>query len=153
MLGNPTDTKQPVGYFQSIGAEFWSLKHKLSQWQEPGLKPAHLMVYKYSSLNNRTGHIASDPAWTISKLPEKLRDHHQLRLWLHTWLIPGRLSIFPTTGTLLKKLMTTGKKPLEKKEQFYSINNLNKTQFTCITFSYHPIYIDSIRVTTKTLSR
>ena len=42
---------------------------------------------------------------------------------------------------------TTGK----KKEQFYSINNLNKTQFTCITFSYHPIYIDSIRVTTKTL--
>ena len=28
-------------------------------------------------------------------------------------LIPGRLSIFPMTGTLLKKFITTGKKPLK----------------------------------------
>ena len=34
---------------------------------------------------------------------------------LQTWLIPGKLSIFPMIGTLLKKLITTGKNPLKNK--------------------------------------
>jgi len=32
-----------------------------------------------------------------------------------TWLIPGKFSIFPMIGTLLKKLITTGKNPLKNK--------------------------------------
>ena len=39
------------------------------------------------------------------------------RMALHTWLIPGKFSIFPIIGTLLKKLITTGKNPLRKKNR------------------------------------
>ena len=45
-------------------------------------------------------------------------------LYLHTWLIPGKLSIFPITGTLLKKLITTGKKPLQNKQNVQVHNHL-----------------------------
>ena len=43
----------------------------------------------------------------------------QLLQWmaLHTWLIPGKFSIFPIIGTLLKKLITTGKNPLRRKTE------------------------------------
>jgi len=41
-----------------------------------------------------------------------------------TWLIPGKLSIFPIIGTLLKKLITTGKNPLKNKMKL--IKNVKK---------------------------
>lgn len=44
---------------------------------------------------------------------------------LQTWLIPGKLSIFPIIGTLLKKLITTGKNPLKNKIKLHwNINAL-----------------------------
>ncbi len=40
----------------------------------------------------------------------------------HTELIPGRLSNVPMTGTLLKKLTATGRKPLKKKHDSHYIH-------------------------------
>ena len=50
-------------------------------------------------------------------------------------LIPGRLSIFPMTGTLLKKFITTGKKPLKMTTVITSV--LIKQKNVCLhhTFS------------------
>ena len=43
------------------------------------------------------------------------------RMALHTWLIPGKFSLFPIIGTLLKKLITTGKNPLRKKTEAFTM--------------------------------
>ena len=55
-------------------------------------------------------------------------------------LIPGRLSIFPMTGTLLKKFITTGKKPLKMTTVITSV--LIKQKNVCL---HHTFSTDKFR--------
>jgi hypothetical protein len=50
------------------------------------------------------------------KCPHFLLVNWKLQITLLTELIPGILRIFPTTGTLLRKLTTTGRNPLKSNE-------------------------------------
>ena len=45
-----------------------------------------------------------------------------------TELIPGKLSTFPITGTLLRKLTTTGRNPLQGKKTIWKTTHFNKTK-------------------------
>lgn len=64
-------------------------------------------------------------SWLVSKFDTLDRHVKVFKLIrcciLQTWLIPGKLSIFPITGTLLKKLITTGKNPLKTKKKTTSL--------------------------------